>query len=128
VRKQLAGLGPGTRVYVPFGQGLYSPEMSDQVYARMHETAALLTRSGRDVVLDASYMNGKQRGAVLETAAETGADVTFILTRAEDATTRARLQNGNPTGAPFRTAAWRFTMPRPGPSSRFPIWVRPVSW
>ena len=92
VRKQLAGLGDRSRVYVPFGQGLYSSEMSRKVYQAMHQAAEALLGAGRDAILDGSYMKTRHRLDVLDLAAKADADVTFVLTTAPEPEIMARLQ------------------------------------
>jgi aminoglycoside phosphotransferase family enzyme/predicted kinase len=92
VRKQLAGLGDHSRLYVPFGQGLYTPEMSHKVYQAMHRTAQDQLDAGLDVVLDGSYMKERHRNDVLDLAEKVDAETTLILTTAPEVDIMARLK------------------------------------
>ena len=91
VRKQMAGLTASSRVYVPFGQGLYSRDMTDKVYDNLHKTAARLAGAGLDVVLDASYMKTRHRRAALDLAEKVQAELLFIRTVANEETVVSRL-------------------------------------
>ena len=84
MRKQMAGFSSDTRVYVPFGQGLYSPEVTENVYKLLHGRAEELAGAGLDAVVDASYMKNSHRRGLLEMAARTGAELTFILVTADE--------------------------------------------
>ena len=46
VRKQLAGIGENTRVYVPYNEGLYSPEMNKRTYEEVCRRAENLLQAG----------------------------------------------------------------------------------
>jgi len=98
VRKQMAGLCPGARVYVPYGQGLYSSAMSQKVYQTMHGSATKLAGAGMNVVVDGSYMKEAERRALIEAAGSIGAEVTFVLTRTDEETTMSRLKKREERG------------------------------
>jgi hypothetical protein len=91
VRKQTAGLTDASRVYVPFGQGLYSQDKTEQVYESLHAAAAALAGAGLDVVLDASYMKRRHRAAAQAMAESIRADLVFIQTVADEETVISRL-------------------------------------
>src|SRR5690606_38944115 len=61
VRKELAGLPPGTPRPAPWGQGLYGPEATERTYAAMLERARAALAAGRPVVLDATFSQARQR-------------------------------------------------------------------
>lgn len=98
VRKQSAGLSAGTRVYVPFGEGLYTSDMSQKVYRSMHEAAAKLAGAGMDVILDASYMKEAERRNLLAAADAVDAEVTFVHTVADEQTILSRLMKREEEG------------------------------
>ncbi|MEW6027674.1 MAG: AAA family ATPase, partial [Planctomycetota bacterium] len=98
MRKSLAGLHSTTRVYVPFGQGLYSEDMSARVYQAMHAEAEKLAGAGRDVILDGSYMKAAERRAVIELAERVGAELTFVHTTAAEESVLSRLENREARG------------------------------
>jgi aminoglycoside phosphotransferase family enzyme/predicted kinase len=80
VRKQLAGMGEYTRVYEPYDQGLYSPEMNREVYAEICERAENLLLAGFAVVVDGSFKRLADRQPVIELAQRTGARLLFLET------------------------------------------------
>lgn len=56
-----------------FGQGIYTPEMSQLTYARLFTQAAKHLHAGRSVLLDASFQSRRERRAASDTAADFGA-------------------------------------------------------
>jgi aminoglycoside phosphotransferase family enzyme/predicted kinase len=87
-RKALAGIAPTTRG----GAGLYTPEMSERTYAEMFRRAGFVLRSGRTVVLDATFSSPRGRRAAAELAGAAGARFAFVEARCADVETlRARL-------------------------------------
>jgi aminoglycoside phosphotransferase family enzyme/predicted kinase len=84
VRKRLAGLGAESRVYVPFGRGIYADEMTRKVYDSVLDTAERLAGAGGDVILDGSYGRETHRRAVVEMAERVGASLTFVETKAPE--------------------------------------------
>ncbi len=55
IRKQISGVGEATRVYVPYNEGLYSPEMNSRTYDEVCERAENLLLGGFDVVIDGAF-------------------------------------------------------------------------
>ena len=98
VRKKLAGLTGRTRVYVPFGEGIYSSDTTRRVYARMHETAENLAATGLDVILDASYAVDEYRREVIRLARAADAQAVFVLVRADEDVVRERLRRRETLG------------------------------
>ena len=66
VRKQLAGVGEDTRVYVPYNEGLYSPEMNRKTYAEVARRAENMLLGGFPVVIDGAYKTAEDRRPLLE--------------------------------------------------------------
>ncbi|MBI3954308.1 MAG: AAA family ATPase [Chloroflexi bacterium] len=75
LRKELAGLEPTERHFEPWGQGLYSPEMTERTYAALLGRAREHLESGRSVVLDASYRKAAWREGPRRLAQELGAQL-----------------------------------------------------
>lgn len=71
VRKELAGLPPTSRQEAPYGEGLYSEEMTDATYAELLRRAGAALRRGESVVIDASWTADRRRKAASELASET---------------------------------------------------------
>jgi len=71
VRKELAGLAPGTSSGAGLGLGLYSAEMTDRTYAELVARARALVTEGQSVVLDASWGARRHRAMVRDLAVAT---------------------------------------------------------
>lgn len=80
VRKELAGIGESTRVYVPYGDGLYSSEMSRRTYAEVARRVEILLAAGFPVVVDGCYGNEEQRETVEEAVRRTSSQAVFVQT------------------------------------------------
>ena len=92
VRKQVAGVGVNTRVYVPYNEGLYSPEMNNKTYAEICRRAENLLLGGFPVVVDGAFKCQEERVPVIEAAHRTGARLVFIQTVCESDEQRRRLE------------------------------------
>jgi hypothetical protein len=92
VRKQLARLKPTVRQQEPFGQGIYSRDLSEKTYRAMRQQAEHLIKQGHPVILDGSYKKQEERRALLELARNLGADIRFVECRASVALIRQRLE------------------------------------
>ena len=109
VRKQLAGLRPTDRGVAGFGEGLYSPAMTRRTYDALRRRAGRWLRSGRSVVLDATFSQPDERAAVRRLATRLGARLVTLVCRADEATTLARLaarEGDRRTVSDARPAQW----------------------
>jgi hypothetical protein len=61
VRKARAGLEPTERASASFGEGLYDPARTLEVYAELAARALTIARSGRVAILDASFARRQHR-------------------------------------------------------------------
>jgi aminoglycoside phosphotransferase family enzyme/predicted kinase len=61
VRKELAGLSPDTSAAAAYGEGIYSREWTERVYAEVLHRAGQLLRRGESVILDASWTASAHR-------------------------------------------------------------------
>jgi aminoglycoside phosphotransferase family enzyme/predicted kinase len=78
IRKHLLHVDPLTpRHEAPF-RGSYSEEITDQVYAALRQHAEVVLRSGRSVLLDATYRARDERSEVLALAERLAVPVLFI--------------------------------------------------
>ncbi len=93
VRKALAGIPATQRVQVPFGQGLYAPEMSGRTYAEMFRQAQTYLQQGQSVILDGSFMRAADRQQARDVAQQNGAQIFFLLCQCSEAETRRRLHH-----------------------------------
>jgi predicted kinase len=92
VRKHQAGLGASTRAAAAPGEGLYTRDRTRAVYAGLLERAEPVLRSGRPVVLDATYSLAGQRDAVRAFAAGLGVPVLLLEVVCDEALTLQRLE------------------------------------
>jgi len=92
VRKQIAGVGENTRVYVPYNEGLYSPEMNQKTYAEVCRRAENLLQGGFPVVVDGAFKYQEERVPVIEVAERADAGLVFIQTVCESDEQRRRLE------------------------------------
>ena len=92
VRKQISGVGEATRVWVPYGTGLYSAEMNERTYDESCRRAGDLLDAGLPVVIDGAFKTAEQRQVVMDTAREHGGNVRFVETVCESDAQRQRLE------------------------------------
>lgn len=78
VRKELLAIEPTKRHPDPFGQGIYTPDMTSRTYDRLLELAAAALREGESVIIDASFKDRLRRADASETACMLGADFFLI--------------------------------------------------
>lgn len=91
LRKELAGIPADHPAPAPFGEGLYTPEWSDNTYTALLERASALLARGESVVLDASWSDGRQREAARLLAERTSADLVALHCQVPYEMTAARL-------------------------------------
>jgi aminoglycoside phosphotransferase family enzyme/predicted kinase len=91
VRKQIAGVGEATRVYVPYNEGLYSPDMNRRTYEEVARRAENLLQAGLPVVVDGAYKKASERRTLLDLAERTGARLRLMRTVCDEETQRRRL-------------------------------------
>ena len=91
LRKELLGIVPTERHYEAFGAGIYSPEMSRKTYEEAHRQALSHLRSGRSVIIDASYKKSAERKEAIRTAQEAGADVFVVECTCPEEVVKERL-------------------------------------
>ena len=92
IRKELAGVAADERVYIPWGEGLYSPEMTARVYEEILRRAESLLAGGFPVILDGSFKRRNERQPVLDLAARERAQLLFVRTDCEPEEQRRRLE------------------------------------
>ena len=92
VRKELAGIAPEERRWLPFDQGEYSPEMTDRTYAVMLERAEALLLAGHSVVLDGCYIKRGQRDGAVELARRLAVPLLLLECRTSEEVIRERLE------------------------------------
>jgi predicted kinase len=92
VRKQIAGVGEDTRVYVPYNFGLYSPDMNRRTYAEVCRRAENLLEAGFSVAVDGAFKKQGERLPVIELAERTDSRLLFLETVCDPLVQRQRLE------------------------------------
>ncbi len=98
IRKDLAGRPQTPADPGAFGVGLYAPEVSGRVYARMLERAAAHLALGESVVLDASWSEHGRRDGARQLARSAGAGLVEIACRLAPALAIARINRRRAAG------------------------------
>ncbi len=91
VRKQMAGLEAETAVHVPYGEGIYSKEMSRTTYRRLEQLAGNELVSGRSVVIDAGFGSHAERIVFARLAASYHAQFLILFAQCDQDQQRERL-------------------------------------
>ena len=91
-RKRLAGLDPLTPWRDDAFSGNYTPAKTQAVYAELRRRAEVVLRSGRSVVIDASFRDRTERAQLTELAERTGCQLKFIECHAPAELCRERLR------------------------------------
>jgi len=92
VRKRLAGTDPNTPWHDAAFSGRYAPAQTDAVYGELLRRAEVVLKSGRSMILDASFRSQQQRTAARELAERLDCSCTFIECVADPHVCRARLR------------------------------------
>lgn len=88
IRKELAGIAESKKIKVGYGKSIYSPEWTKRVYEEMLRRTELKAREGKDVVLDATFIEEWQRNLVKDKFPE----ALFLLAYAEEGEVLRRLR------------------------------------
>jgi predicted kinase len=91
IRKELAGMRPTERPDEAGRPDLYGVDMTRRTYAALRRHAARELRTGRSVIVDATFGSAEERAALQRLARRAGARLLVLYCRADEATLRARL-------------------------------------
>lgn len=91
LRKELLHIAPSERHADPFGQGIYSDDMSRKTYGRAFELAAGLIRQGKPVMIDASFRSRADRAQAVDIAGKLQIPFYFIECTCPDNVVKIRL-------------------------------------
>ncbi len=97
-RKRLAGLPLRQRAGAEWGEGLYRPEMTKQTYGRLAELAELCIRSGRTVIVDATFRSAAERRRFWALSQSLGVPLNILDYTAPESVLRQRVAD-RPQGA-----------------------------
>jgi hypothetical protein len=98
LRKELAGLPPTADMSVPFGAGLYSPEMSARTYDLLLERSLSALAAGQSVVADAAFLRRAERERFAAAAQAEGFAWLLALMECPAETALARLDRRQASG------------------------------
>lgn len=104
IRKEIAGVRKEKHVYSPFGDGIYAPDLTRQIYCLMLEKAIECARKGKRVIVDATYLKANQRKDFHETCIMKGLNPFFIHCFAREAVLKGRIRNRMQTGTDISDA------------------------
>jgi uncharacterized protein len=91
-RRRLAGLAAGATSHSELGAGLYAVQQTEATYARLAHLAGAILRLGYSVIVDATFLQARQRDRFRELARETGAHFTILDCEASRPVLEARLR------------------------------------
>ncbi len=91
VRKRLAGLTAATHARTGYDQGIYGEDFNRLTYATMMDEAEGLLRSGRGVILDATFREPAARRGASDVASRANVPWLFVECRCEEREALRRL-------------------------------------
>jgi aminoglycoside phosphotransferase family enzyme/predicted kinase len=103
-RKALAGISE--RRELSYGEGIYSPSMTEKTYAKMAEAAEQHILAGEGAILDATFQKAAHRSAILELARRRGARLALIHCHAPENLVRERLFKRAQEGTDLTDGRW----------------------
>ncbi|MCX7990905.1 MAG: AAA family ATPase [Proteobacteria bacterium] len=92
IRKEIAGIKKDEHQYVPYGEGIYSKEVSERTYNEMIKRAIKEGKKGKRVILDATFINPEGRLNTLSSLLREGFNPLFINFFASEETLRKRVK------------------------------------
>ncbi len=90
-RRRLFGLDEIAPSGSDVGGGIYAPEASERVYARLFASAAAVLVAGHHVILDAAFLDEASRAGARRVAMEAGAAPVIVDVTAPEALMRQRI-------------------------------------
>jgi aminoglycoside phosphotransferase family enzyme/predicted kinase len=106
IRKELAGVSPTERSEVPFRNGMYSPGVTESVYAVLLSRGETALAAGRSVILDATFLDGAKRRACREMAGMHHAQLAILQATVPEPVARDRLDRRHEAGAGASDGRW----------------------
>ncbi len=99
VRKRLARLPADARARAGYAEGIYTEDFNRRTYEAMVEQGEKLLRSGRGVILDATFRDPGKRRLVSEMASRAGVPWLFVECRCDEKEAISRLKERARRGA-----------------------------
>ncbi len=106
LRKELLAIRPAERHPDPFGQGIYSDEITRLTYDRALEAAAAELRKGRSAIIDASFKRRGERIRAAEAAKKSGGEFFLVECICPEGIIRQRLDARQAAGTDPSDGRW----------------------
>jgi aminoglycoside phosphotransferase family enzyme/predicted kinase len=104
-RKTLAGASVAPQL-ASYGEGIYSPAMTQRTYASLVEQAEPHILDGRGAILDATFRRQAHRAAIVNLAARTHVPLVVIHCRLSEGLVQERLVNRSEAGNDISDGRW----------------------
>ncbi|WP_214401440.1 AAA family ATPase [Pseudonocardia lacus] len=119
LRKELAGLDPGSPAGAGYAEGIYSPARTEALHAELLHRAEVLLGRGESVVLDASWTSATLRQRAGDLARRTSSREVELRCEADAALARRRIleRTGGPSDATPAIAAAMAAAADPWPTA-----------
>jgi hypothetical protein len=98
-RKRLAGLAALESSRSALGTGIYTPEQTEQTYRRLAQLAAAVVGAGYTALVDATFLQRRQRAMFRELAEDRGVQFAILDCQAPEAELRRRIRQRQAGGA-----------------------------
>lgn len=93
LRKEMFSIPVTERRLDPFGEGIYTEEVSERVYATALERALTTLFRGKPVIIDASFKRAREREKALKAAEDAGRKCFVVECICPEETVRLRLES-----------------------------------
>ena len=114
IRKELMGLDKYQKELSSFGKGIYSKEITDNVYEKLSEDAYELLKNGQNVILDATYLTEKSRNDAADKLKRLGIQPIIVFIDVDKETAlkhfKKREQEKNPSDGRYEIFEKQLTM------------------
>ena len=104
IRKELAGKTVGQRA--AYGEGIYSPAMTEKTYTTMARRAERLIAEGKGVIADATFVRRAQREKIIRVAAKQRIAAFMIHCSVDEQTIQTRLAQREAEGKDISDGRW----------------------
>ena len=98
-RKRMHGLAPKDRPGSGIAEGLYRPEATESTYGRLLDLAGIVVEAGHGVIVDATFLQRRQRDMFRALAARAGVPFLIVDFTAGEEILRSRIRARSERGA-----------------------------
>ncbi len=92
IRKELLGIPFKEHIYEEFEKGIYSSCMTEKVYKEMFKRAEKYLREGKNVILDASFLDKEKRDMARKLARKLNLNFLILWVEADENLIKERLE------------------------------------